>query len=409
MKSLTADHRVRRAKRLAVVIWLLALGLGGMHDAFGQSNTRLLLASGWGVPEHAGFVYGPFSNLVMNEAKEVVFLSSLRGAKSELRAVIRSRGVTFSVVAFEGLRCPVPKASYESFSAPSLNDSGVTAFTATVKDDVPASAVIRVEGTTARAVATSGESVPGNPEGRFQEFSPPLINSAGNVLFGARTEGKAPGTGLFFWTPRGIQSVPLPAELNLAPKDLLTPAFFSRDEAVFVSRGTSTAAVTEQIFRATAIKNFQELNPPPTPAETVEVLPARRDEAPIKMLLVLMGGENVQTAALDGDPSQPVMAKRSAGIALKPLGAIQQQTTGPRGNIIFAAAPADQPQDLALYCFCSGQVVRLTSPEEFLPITEAARGRPVLSLAGDAQHTAAFIAPSGEEGDAVAIYVTSVP
>lgn len=396
--------------RASVVLFaeaLLAFGCG--LDAWAQSNTRLLLSSGWGVPEHAGFVFGPFSSLAMNDAKEIVFLSSLRGAKSDLRAVIRSSGVTFSVVAFEGLKAPVPRASYESFSAPSLNNTGVIAFTATLKDDTPTSAVMRVEEGTARAIAVSGTNVAGTADATFEEFSAPLLTSAGNVLFGARTGGKQPATGLYFWFPGGIQSVALPAELNLKPTDLLTPVFSSHDAAVFAARGTPAQAATEQFFRVAAIKNFQDLKPPPTPGEKFEVLPARAGEAPVKMLLVLMEGQNVQTAALDGDPSQPVPARRTPGIAPKPLGRIQGQATGPRENIIFATAPADSPSDLALYCYCEGQVIRKSSPEEFLPVTQAAKGRPIFSLATDSQHAAAFVAPAGEEGDAVGIYVTSLP
>lgn len=405
------DRGIRVCASKLLVVLAIGHALGCPRGVNAQSNTRLLLSSGWGVPDHAGFVFGPFSNLAMNGAKEITFLSTLRGSKSDLRAVMRSAGVTFSVVAFEGLRAPVPKASYESFSAPSLNDAGVIAFTATFKEreEAPPAAVIRVEGAYPLAVATAGSRVPGHPDATFQEFSAPVIDSKGNILFGARTDGKQPGTGLFLWTPRGIQAVSLPAGLNLAPKDLLVPAFSSHDEAVFVSRGTPMESVKEQFFRAAALKNFQELNPAPRAGEIVQALAGRPSEAPVKLLLVVMEGEKVQAAVLEGDPSQPVVAKRSGGGLSKPLGRIQGQSVGARGNIIFAAAPEDQPADLALFCFCNGRVVRVTSPEEFLPITEAAGGKPIVSLVGDSQNTVAFIAANIEGTDSVAIYVTSVP
>ena len=387
----------------------VALVLGVVDAIWAQSNTRLLLASGWGVPGHPGFAFGPFSNLAMNERREIIFLSSLRGAKSELRAVVRSSGVTFSVVAFEGLRAPVAKATYESFSAPSLNDAGLIAFMATLRDDAPSSAIIRVEGDAALAIATSGSPVPGNVDATFLEFSAPVINSAGNVLFGARLGGRQPGTGLFLWTPRGLQILSVPSELRLTPSDLLVPVFANHDEAVFVPRGTPLEVVTEQFFRAVAIKNFQDLRPAPEESEVVEALPARPAEAPVKMLLVLMEDQSVQTGSLSGDPLQPVLAKRPPGGTLLPLRHVDAQATGPRGNIILAAAPAGQENDLALYCYCEGQVIRLTSPEEFLPITESSQGRRISSLASDGQNTAAFIAPSEAAGDAAAIYVVSLP
>ncbi|MFB3923956.1 MAG: choice-of-anchor tandem repeat NxxGxxAF-containing protein [Terriglobia bacterium] len=384
--------------------------IAGQQGLRAQSNTRLLLASGWGVPGHPGFAFGPFSNLAMNKQGEIVFATSLRGAKSELRAIVRSSGVTFSVVAFAGLRSPVPKAIYESFSAPSISDSGAIAFTATLKDDVPASAVFRVQGDSTVAIASSGGAVPGIPDVTFQEFSAPVISSAGNVLFGARLAGKQPSTRLFLWTPKGLSVVPLTPELVLKPNDLLVPAFASHDEAVFIPRGTPVDAVNEQFFRALAIGSFQDLRPPPEANESVEMLAARTgSEPPIKMLVVMMEGESVRAALLPGEPAAPVLARRPAGPMALPLGRILAQTAGPRGNIIFAAAPAGQPNDLALYCYCENQVNRLTSPEEFLPITGAALGRPITSLAGDASQTMALIAPNDPTGDATAIYVVSIP
>jgi hypothetical protein len=412
-KSLASNYRSSRGLGLATVLAgaALALLLIGELSVFAQSNTRLLLTSGSGVPGHPGFVFGSFANLAMNANREIIFLSVLRSARNEIRAVVRSTGVSFSVAAFQGLRAPVPKTTYESFSAPSINDSGAIAFTAALRDseEAPAFAVIRMEGMNARAIATTADSVPGDPEAKFQEFSAPLINAQGNVLFGARWQGKKPGVGLFLWTPREVQVLPMPAGLTLSPKDMLEPMFFGADEAVFTVRGTSAEAAINQFFRAVAIRSFQELAPPPDPAETVEVLAARPGEAHIQLLLVLMEGENVQTALLPGDPSQPVMARRPPGSsALSPLGQIQGQTTAPRGNTVFAASAAGLPDDLGLYCYCEGQVIRLTSPEEFLPITQAAPGKPILSLAGDAGKTVTFIAPAAGT-EASAIYVTSLP
>lgn len=399
-------ERIRWLRYCVVLVW--ALMLAG-QAARAQSNTRLLLSSGWGVPGRAGYVFGPITDLAMNEAKEIIFLTSLQGAKREMRAIIRSSGVTFSVVAFEGLRSPVPHASYESFSAPSMNAAGVIAFTATLKNDVPSAAVVRIEGGMAQAIAKTGGEVPGSPGATFQEFSPPVVGSRGNVLFGARTSGAQPQGGLFLWTLRGLQAVALPPELKLAPSDLLVPAFFSHDEAVFVFRGTPLAAAREQFFRAVAIKNFQDLKPPPELSDTVEVLAARPEETPVRMLLVLMEGDAVQSGVLGGEPAQPVLARRPPAPLSLPLSRIQGQATGPRGNIIFASSPTSEETDLALYCYCEGQVIRLTSPEDFFSIAQAAQGRPILSLAGDGQNTAAFVAANDLAGDAVAIYVTSLP
>jgi hypothetical protein len=190
---------------------------------------------------------------------------------------------------------------------------------------------------------------------------------------------------------------------------LFEPIFFSHDEAALARRGTLPDAALEQFFRAVAIRSFQELKPPPDPADTVQILGPSAGQAPVQMVLVVMEGENVQTALLAGDPSQPVMAKHVAGAPeVKPLGQIEGQTTSAQGNIIFAATPLGSPTDLGLYCFCAGQVTRLTSTDEFLPIVQSAPGKPILSLGGDSQQAEAFIAPDAFESGS-AIYVTSLP
>jgi len=397
------------AKRFAVFVLYLLLAASPHLSA--QSNTRLLLAAGSGVPGHSGFSFGSFSNLAMNDNREIVFLSSLRSPRNELRAVVMSSGVSFSVVAFQGLQAPILKTTYDSFSAPSLNDAGVICFAATLKDTEanPSSAIIRVDGTGAKALVTSADSLPGVPDAAFLEFSAPLINSQGNILFGARWGGKNPGSGLFLWTPRELRKLEIPAGVSPTPKDLFEPIFFSRDEAALVLRGTPSEAAIEQFFRAVAIRSFQELNPPPDPAETYQVLTPRAGQAPVQMVLVIMESDNVQTALLPGDPSQPVMGRHAAGTPeAKPLAQIEGQTTSAQGNIIFAATVLDSPDDVGLYCYCEGQVTRLTSTEDFSPVVQTAPGKPILSLVGDSQQTEAFIAPGAVEGGS-AIYVTSIP
>jgi len=401
--------RVERS--LAFSLAALSLLLATPSRLPAQSNTRLLLSAGSGVPGHSGIAFGPFSDLAMNDNRQIAFLSSLRSPRNELRAVVVSSGVGFSVVAFQGLQTPIPKTSYDSFSAPSINDAGVICFAAELKDTEgnPSSAIIRVEGSSARALVTNADSLPGTPDANFLEFSAPLINSQGNILFGARWGGKTPGTGLFLWTARELQRLDFPAGVAPTPKDMFEPIFYSHDEAALALRGTPKAAVIEQFFRAVAIRSFQEITPAPDPADTVQLLAPRAGQAPVQLILVIMEGENVQTALLPGDPAQPVMARHVADApGIKPVGQVEGQTTSAQGNIIFAATSLDSPDDIGLYCFCGGQVARLTSADDFSPVVQTAPGKPILSLVGDSQQTAAFIAP-GAAGGGSAIYVTSIP
>jgi hypothetical protein len=410
LTQVLGKRALRLGKGLAVGVLLWALA-GGAVPAFGQVNTRLLLASGTEVPGHGGVAFGPFLSLEMNANQDIIFLTSLRSPRVDKRAIVRSTGVSFSVVAFQGLLGPFPQTTYDSLSAPSMNDSGVIAFTATLiseKADVPKAVVVRQEGSKPKAVATSLDAPPGQPGGKFEQFSAPLVFSDGNVLFGARWSGKGAGSGLFLWSPQGLQALQLPAGFQVGPRELLEPFFSGHDEAGFLRRGVPLGVATEQFFRAIAIQSFAELQPPPDPAHAEELLAARTDVGPVQMLLVYLENGNLQTALLAGDPSKAVMARQSLTTTpVKPVGSILSLTIGPRGDMIFAAATTDAPNDLALYCNCEGQQTRLTSTEDFLPITSAGQGKPIVSLTGDTQQTVAFIAPTSG-GDNTAIYVTAI-
>jgi hypothetical protein len=369
----------------------------------------MILSSGLGVPGRQGFVFGPFSNLAMNNSGQIVFLTRLRGSKADVRAVVRSAGVSFEVVAFEGLKAPVSGTNYATFSAPSLNDSGQIAFSATLNDETPVAAVFRIGKEGTQAVATTRMSVPDKTDAPFLEFSAPVITSVGNVVFGARSGGKQPGSGLYLWTPRGVTPVPLPAGLVLKPSDLLVPGYGRFDEAIFIPRGSPSDAATEQIFRTIASQNFEELKSSLKATDVEEVLAARIGEAPIRFVFVLAEGDKIQTALLTGEPTTAIRARKTAKSPPVALARIQGQTAGPRGNVIVAAAPQKNPTDLALYCYCEGELVRLTSPEELLPVTEMAGGRPISSIASDGSRTVTFIAPAETGSDASSIYVVSIP
>lgn len=392
-------------------ILLLCLGV---QAAIAQVNTRLLLVTGSAVPDHPGFTFGPFQDLAMNGNQQIVFRSTLESPRSNLRAVVRSQGVSFTVVAFEGLVSPASREQYESFSAPSINDDGVVAFKATLKGGgrgEPTEAIVRVKGSVANLVADNGGGGDSSFGQIFKAFSSPVIGSGGDVLFAARTGGSNPHSALYLWSAGGIREVALPGDFKLGPGELLEPVFASRDEAVFVRKNVDMAAAREQFFRAVAMRNFQQLDPAPEPADTFQVLPARPNQKPIQMLLVLLQGNQAQTAELSGDPSQPVMAQSAPGTGdVGPFAAIQGQAAGRRsGSIIFAGAPSGQADDFGLYCFCGGQVKRLTTQADFGLLLNKLDGRTIGSFAGDGQGTVALVAPVGNQPGANAIFVCDTP
>ena len=404
--------------KLIVVFAVCALLLmwAGARRALAQVGVRVLLVSGSAVAGHPGFTFGPFQNLAMNANEAIVFLSTLQSPRVNLRAVVRSQGVSFSVVAFEGLVSPVSGEQYESFSAPSIDDAGAIAFTAKLKqnrEDAPTEAVIRMKGDNAELVAANGDGSGRSFGSVFKDFSAPVIGSNGEVLFAARSGGASPQSGLYLWSGQGIHPVQLPKGFHLGARDLLEPMFASHDEAVFVRHGVDMAVAREQFFRAIALRNFQQLNPAPKPSDTVQVLAARTGQHPVQMLLVLLQGDHADTAALNGDPSQPVMAQITPGAPPSTTSAfadILGQAAGRRtGSVIFAGVPSGQASDFGLFCFCGGQVVRLTTQADFALLLNNLDGKPIQSFAGDGQGTVAMIAPVGTQTGGNAIFVCNTP
>lgn len=368
------------------------------------------------MPGHPGFTFGPFHDLAMNGNQQIVFRTALQSPRINLDAVVESHGVSFTVVAFQGLVSPASGELYESFGAPSINDSGAVAFNATLKasgESSPTAAVVKVMGGNSDLVAENGGEGSQRSGEVFKAFSAPVIGSKGEVLFAAQSAGTSLRSGLYLWTSQGIHQVQLPKELQLGPRDLLQPIFASRDEAVFVKKGADMAAAKEQFFRAVAIRNFQQLNPPPKPSDTVQVLPARRGQKPVQMLLVLLQGDHAETAVLTGDPSQPVVAEVAPGAAPgsdSSFSEIQGQAAGrSSGSVIFAGIPGGKTEEFGLFCFCGGQVIRLTTPADFGLLLNSLGGRPIDSLASDSLGTVALIAPVGAQPGGNAIFVSNIP
>jgi hypothetical protein len=407
--------RKLRLRHFAAAGWCIALLLcPGAPPARAQVNARLLLVSGSAVPGHPGFTFGSFQDLAMSSNDQVVFLSTLESPRSSLRAVVRSQGVSFTVVAFEGLISPASHEQYESFSAPGINSAGDVVFRARLKAEAagkPTEAIVLMKGSAASLVADNGGGGGSSFGQTFKAFSAPVIGSDGAVLFAARTAGSKPHSGLYLWSAGAMREVELPKDFRLGPGDLLEPIFASHDEAVFVRRGENMAAAQEQFFRAVAVRNFQQLDPAPKPSGMFQVLPARPEQRPVQLLLVLLQGNHAETAKLPGDPAQPVMAQDAPGTGGDAkFAAIQGQAAGRRsGSIIFAGVPSGQTDGFGLFCFCGGQVVRLTTQADFGLLLGNLGSKPITSFAGDGQGTVALVAPVGAQSGANSIFVIDTP
>ncbi len=391
------------------LICALAMALIPAFPLAAQTNTRLLLSSGDAVPEHSGFAFGPFSGLAMNGRHQIVFLTSMVSPRTQLNAVVRSAGVSFSVVAFQGLRSPDPGKNFDSFGSPAINLAGEIAFGAALRDggsgNPAGSGVFLARGSNIQALATTSQP---SPDGsNFAAFSDPILTSSGDVLFSAQT---GHGSGFYEWTPGGIEQVPLPTDFPRSAQGLLSPIFSGGNQAVLVPVSADPAAARDQLFRALAGQIFQGINPPPATNQTMVILAAAPSAPPVPMLLVAADQGKIQVMFLEGNPSQAVSSLTSATPGLLPFGSVEGEAAAPHGNILFIATIPGQAPGVGLYCYCQGQVEPLTTPLDFASISATLAGRPLSSLTTDSKSTAAFIAPTGPPGvPSNAIYVTPIP
>ena len=162
-----------------------------------------------------------------------------------------------------------------------MNDPGMMAFTATLVTDQANVPTWRWSGRKAasRAWSTNLDAPPGLPDAKFEEFSAPLVTSDGNLISERAGQAKGAGSGLFQWSARGLQALPLPAGFAAWPQGVAGALLFGHDEAAFLRRGASAEAATEQFFRAIAIQTFQQMQPQPDSAHLRELLAARPGSA----------------------------------------------------------------------------------------------------------------------------------
>ncbi len=172
-----------------------------------------IVASGDTVPGGSG-VFDSFSMVAtLNDAGQTAFRGWLDGSPADGQRLYRSDGATLVEIVRRSDPAPGGNGTIDSFSPilGILNNAGEVAFlgylTGTSGGGADDEALYRGDGATLVQVVRKGEPAPGN-DGTFQTFSPPALNTPGQLGFLGFLTGASGGNNEGFFradgTPGGV-------------------------------------------------------------------------------------------------------------------------------------------------------------------------------------------------------------
>lgn len=165
----------------------------------GQGRTEILAASGQAVPGGNG-TFNFFEGIHMNAVGEVSFLAGLAatsGGASDNAGIYRANGSGTIQIVRAGQSAPGGNGVFSSLSVKNtLNDLGQLAFygvlTGTSGGSNDNSGIFRGDGTSLVQIARRGQTAP-DLNGAFASFNNPVLNQSGHTAFHATLSGTSGG------------------------------------------------------------------------------------------------------------------------------------------------------------------------------------------------------------------------
>lgn len=166
---------------------------------FAQSRTEIIAQSGQAAPDNNGF-YSDFGAPVLNDSGQAAFLATLAGTSgggSDNTGVFRGSGGGITQIAREGQSVPDGNGTYASFLNPELNNSGQTAFFASLVGTSGGSSdnggIFRSSGGVVTQIVRRGQSAP-DGNGTFSGLDSWSINNSGHTAFWGSLAGTSGGS-----------------------------------------------------------------------------------------------------------------------------------------------------------------------------------------------------------------------
>jgi hypothetical protein len=188
--------------------FLAALTGSGVSNASNQAiysesggTLHLVARDGDAAPgAAAGVNFTGLFDPALNGSGQIAFLCTLTGpghGSTPNEGIFRSTNGTVTMVARDGQIAPsAGGAAFDTFGLPQLNDSGQTAFVASLLGvNSPTNIAIYLEsGGTLNLVARGGNAVPGaGPGVNFDSLNSPILNNAGQLAFRSILSGAGVG------------------------------------------------------------------------------------------------------------------------------------------------------------------------------------------------------------------------
>jgi hypothetical protein len=239
---------VRRGRETVEAIYFRA---AGRYRAAG-TLTKLVAQ---GDPAPAGGVFAAFGPPALNNQGSVVFAAVIEG-RAVPGGIFRAQAGQLKTLVGAGDDTPLGGIFMKFSERLAINDAGLVAFQAVLRNGPVAAAVFVVDNDVVRKVAATGDGAPGG--GTFSHFGPwPALDAAGTVGFVASVDAGPSPVGAFLAGSSGLSKVaaigdPLPgggtlATFTLYPVITLSPS----GSLTFAAAPTATGQGVEGIYLAT--------------------------------------------------------------------------------------------------------------------------------------------------------------
>jgi hypothetical protein len=174
----------------------------GIYRSSSGSTPTAIALQGQSAPGAGAGTFSAFaSSPVLNDTGQTAFVASITGGSSTEGIYRRSSGSTLTAIALQGQSAPGAGAgtfSFFDFNL-ALNDTGQTAFFANITGGSSNEGLYRSSsGSALTAIALQGQNAPGAGAGTFSSFtSAPVLNDAGQTAFVANITGGSSTSGLY--------------------------------------------------------------------------------------------------------------------------------------------------------------------------------------------------------------------
>jgi len=170
-----------------------------------RTGGKLIKVVAQGDPAPAGGAFAGFGAPALNNRGLVTFAAIVEG-RAVPGGIFQAQGGAIKMLVGAGEETPLGGIFMRFSERVALNDAGLVAFQAALKNGPVPAAIFAVEGNRVRRVAAIGDAAPEG--GSFSHFGPwPAVDAGGEIGFAASVDGGPSPLGVFLAGPMGLSRV----------------------------------------------------------------------------------------------------------------------------------------------------------------------------------------------------------